>query len=64
MIGKKRWQPKGKGKALETLYFIGFCFFAAWLVYWMVKNDDYDDFAGDEDNSKFNVSQNKEERDR
>ena|GEM_PF-1878952 len=49
---------------METLYFIGFCFFAAWLVYWMVKNDDYAEFSEDDDSTKFSMEQKREENDR
>jgi len=48
---------------LETIYFIGFCCLAAWLIYWMVKSDDYAEFSGDDEGEKFSVDPSAKERD-
>ncbi|NVJ98143.1 MAG: hypothetical protein HWE25_08325 [Alphaproteobacteria bacterium] len=38
---------------MDTIYFVLFCLFIAYLIYWMVKNDDLAEFTGEETDKRF-----------
>lgn len=40
---------------METLYFIGFCLFVAYLIFWALVNDDFADFMGQQRDGKFRL---------
>ena len=47
----------------ETLYFIGFCLLAVFLIYWALMHDDRDEFIGREVDKKFRLPQKNENND-
>lgn len=48
---------------METIYFFGFCFLVAFIIYWMVKNDDHASFNEDLDDGRFRLDKKRDQDD-
>lgn len=47
---------------METIYFAFFCFFIAYLIYWLVKNDDLAEFTGEEKDKRYRPPDQKDDK--